>query len=246
MTLLQVAGSVKFATEGVRDSAALHTENSTVNSASDTLISVDLGGYEFVKIISISKTVQTMAITAFEAWLTDILARDIARQIEYMAINGTGVGQPTGVEKANTWDDTNCFTVAAGSNLTYANVCSFIGLLGGGYDYNAKMLMSKKTLYNDFMPLMDKSKNDLVVRDAVTNSYMVMGYPVMVSDSVKEHDVYLGDFKNLVGNLSQNVTVDSSVESGFRSNSIDFRGSAIFDCKPALGEAFVKLTKAAE
>jgi HK97 family phage major capsid protein len=163
-----------------------------------------------------------------------------------MSINGTGVSQPTGIEKANTWDDTNSFTVAAASSLTYANVCSFIGLLKGGYDYNAKMLMSKKTLYEDFMPIMDKSKNDLVVRDATTNSYVIMGYPVMLSDSVAEHDVYLGNFRYLVGNLSQNITVDSSAESGFRNNSIDFRGSAMFDCKPALGEAFVKLTKAAE
>ncbi len=244
MTLLQVAGDVKFATENVRDSAALHTENNSVTPASDTIASIDLGSYEFIKIISISKTVQTMAIDAFEGWLTQILAEDIARQIEYMSINGTGVSQPTGIEKANTWDDTNSFTVAAASSLTYSNVCSFIGLLKGGYDYNAKMLMSKKTLYEDFMPLMDKSKNDLVVRDATTNSYVIMGYPVMLSDSVAEHDVYLGNFRYLVGNLSQNITVDSSAESGFRNNSIDFRGSAMFDCKPALGEAFVKLTKA--
>ena len=246
MTLLQVAGDVKFATENVRDSVAQHTENATVTPASDTIASIDLGSYEFIKIISISKTVQTMAIDAFEGWLTQILAEDIARQIEYMSINGTGVSQPTGIEKANTWDDTNSFTVAAASSLTYANVCSFIGLLKGGYDYNAKMLMSKKTLYEDFMPIMDKSKNDLVVRDATTNSYVIMGYPVMLSDSVAEHDVYLGNFRYLVGNLSQNITVDSSAESGFRNNSIDFRGSAMFDCKPALGEAFVKLTKAAE
>jgi len=102
MTLLQVAGDVKFATENVRDSAAQHTENATVTPASDTIASIDLGSYEFIKIISISKTVQTMAIDAFEGWLTQILAEDIARQIEYMSINGTGVSQPTGIEKANT------------------------------------------------------------------------------------------------------------------------------------------------
>ena len=244
MTLLQIAGDVKFAVEGARDSAALHAENAAVSPAADTMVSVNLGGYEFVKIISISKTVQTMAVNAFEGWLTDILSTDIARQIEYMAINGTGTNQPTGLVNANTWDDANSVTVANSSNVTYTNVCDFIGLLKGGYDYGAKMLMSKKTLYEDFMPIMDKSKNDLVVRDATTNSYVVMGYPIMLSDSVKEHDVYLGNFKYLVANLSQNITVDSSVESGFRSNSIDFRGSAMFDCKPALGEAFVKLTKA--
>ena len=246
MTLMQVAGDVKFATEGTRDSAAVHTENAAVTPANDAMVSVNLGGYEFVKIISISKAVATMAIDAFEGWLVEILGTDIARQIENMAINGTGVGQPTGIEYANTWNATNCITVSAATKLAYNDVCGFAGLLDGGYDIGAKMLMSKKTLYEDFMPLMDKSKNDLVMHTPDNSGYLVLGYPVMLSDSVKEHDAYLGNFKYLVGNLSQNITVDSSAESGFRNNSIDFRGSAMFDCKPALGEAFVKLTKAAE
>lgn len=243
ITLLQVAGDVKFAVEDVRDNAARHAENATVTPAGDKLVSVSLGGYEYVKVISISKTVQTMAVDAFETWLTDILSTDVARAIENDAINGTGTDQPKGVAYANTWDDTNSFSVASGSSLTYANVCSFVGLLPGGYDANAKFLMSKKTLYQDFITLQDKSKNDLVIRNA-DGTFNILGYPVLLSDSVALHDAYLGDFKKVVGNLSQNVNVESSVESGFRSNSIDFRGTAIFDSKPAIGEAFVKLTKA--
>ena len=243
ITLLQVAGDVKFAVEDVRDNAARHVENATVAPAGDKLVSVLLSGYEYVKVISISKTVQTMAVAAFETWLTDILSTDVARAIENDAINGTGTDQPKGVAYANTWDDTNSFSVASGSSLTYANVCSFVGLLPGGYDANAKFLMSKKTLYQDFITLQDKSKNDLVIRNA-DGTFNILGYPVLLSDSVALHDAYLGDFKKVVGNLSQNVMVESSAESGFRGNSIDFRGTAIFDSKPAIGEAFVKLTKA--
>lgn len=243
ITLLQVAGDVKFAVEDVRDNAARHAENATVTPAGDKLVSVSLGGYEYVKVISISKTVQTMAVDAFETWLTDILSTDVARAIENDAINGTGTDQPKGVAYANTWDDTNSVTIAAASSLTYGDVCKFVGLLPGGYDANAKFLMSKKTLYQDFITLQDKSKNDLVIRNA-DGTFNILGYPVLLSDSVALHNAYLGDFKKVVGNLSQNVMVESSVESGFRSNSIDFRGTAIFDSKPAIGEAFVKLTKA--
>ncbi len=243
ITLLQVAGDVKFAIEDVRDNAARHAENATVTPAGDKLVSVSLGGYEYVKVISISKTVQTMAVDAFEGWLTDILSTDVARAIENDAINGTGTDQPKGVAYANTWDDTNSVTIAAASSLTYGDVCKFVGLLPGGYDANAKFLMSKKTLYQDFITLQDKSKNDLVIRNA-DGTFNILGYPVLLSDSVTLHNAYLGDFKKVVGNLSQNVMVESSVESGFRSNSIDFRGTAIFDSKPAIGEAFVKLTKA--
>lgn len=245
ITLLQVAGSVKYAVEDVRANAARHAEGTAISDSGDKLLSVQLGGYEYVKLISISKAVQSMAVDAFEGWLVQILSEDIARAIEYDIVNGTGENAPKGIVNANTWDDTNSLTVASGSALTYANACNFVGLLDGAYDANAKFLMSKKTLYQDFIPLMDKSKHDLVIRNA-NGTFNILGYPVLLSDSVALHDAYLGDFKKYVGNLSQNITVESSVDSGFKTNTIDFRGTAIFDGKPAIGEAFVKLTKAAE
>ncbi len=245
ITLLQVAGSVKYAVEDVRANAARHAEGTAISDSGDKLLSVQLGGYEYVKLISISKAVQSMAVDAFEGWLVQILSEDIARAIEYDIVNGTGENAPKGIVNANTWDDTNSLTVASGSALTYANACNFVGLLDGAYDANAKFLMSKKTLYQDFIPLMDKSKHDLVIRNA-NGTFNILGYPVLLSDSVDLHDAYLGDFKKYVGNLSQNITVESSVDSGFKTNTIDFRGTAIFDGKPAIGEAFVKLTKAAE
>ena len=174
MTLLQVAGDVKFASEGVRDDAAHHTENADVTPAADKLVSVTLGSYEYVKVIRISKTVQTMAINSFESWLTDILSQDIARKMEYDSINGSGVSEPTGVEKANTWDATNSVTVGVSASLTYTNITTLIGLLKSGYDYNAKFLLSKKTLYEDFMPLKDDSKYPVVTREGT--NYLIMGF----------------------------------------------------------------------
>ncbi len=242
ITLLQVAGNVNFASEGVRDAASIHSENTEVTPAADAIVTVSLGGYEFIKVIRISKTVSTMAINAFESWLVQILSEDIGRKIESYIINGTGVSQPTGVEKANTWGVTNSVSVTLAGSLTYANITTLIGLLKGGYDYNAKFLMSKKTLYADFMPLKDDSKYPVVTREGV--NYLIMGFPVLLSDNVAEHDAYFGDFKKIVGNLSQDITVESNANSGFTANAIDFRGTALFDCKPAIGEAFVKLTKA--
>ena len=58
-------------------------------------------------------------------------------------------------------------------------------------------------------------------------------------------NAYLGDFKKIIANLAQDITVESNASSGFTANAIDFLGCAIFDSKVALGEAFVKLTKAA-
>lgn len=242
VTLLHVKGAVKFAVEGTNNAAALHTENAAITGAADTLTYVSLSGYEIVKLVQISDTVMTMSIPAFEAWIVNMLAEAIARKIEDFFVNGTGSNQPKGIDKANTWDATNSVTVAKSAALTSANVQTLIGLLPSGYDANGKFLMSKKTLFVDFMPLQDSSKNHIVTVQG--NNYFVYGYPVLLSDYVAEHEAFLGDFKKVCANLAEDIGVKSAYD--IDTNSYKYSGIAIFDCTPAIGEAFVKLVKATE
>ena len=235
VTLLHVKGAVKFVVEGTNNDAAIHTENAAITPAADTLTTVTLSGYEIVKLVQISDTVMTMSIAAFESWIVDMLAEAIARKVEDFFINGTGTSQPKGIDKANTWGATNSVTVGASASLTAA-----IGLLNAGYDRNAKFVMSKRTLFTDFMPLQDNSKNHIVTVQG--NSYFVYGYPVLLSDYVKEHEAFLGDFKKVCANLAESINVKNAYD--IDTNSYKYSGIAIFDCQPAIGEAFVKLVKA--
>lgn len=240
VTLLHVKGAVKFVVEGTNNDAAIHTENAAITPAADTLTTVTLSGYEIVKLVQISDTVMTMSIAAFESWIVDMLAEAIARKVEDFFINGTGTSQPKGIDKANTWGATNSVTVGASASLTAANVQTLIGLLNAGYDRNAKFVMSKRTLFTDFMPLQDTSKNHIVTVQG--NSYFVYGYPVLLSDYVKEHEAFLGDFKKVCANLAESINVKNAYD--IDTNSYKYSGIAIFDCQPAIGEAFVKLVKA--
>lgn len=242
VTLLHVKGAVKFVVEGTNNDAAIHTENAAITPATDTLTTVTLSGYEIVKLVQISDTVMTMSIAAFESWIVDMLAEAIARKVEDFFINGTGTSQPKGIDKANTWGATNSVSVGASASLTAANVQTLIGLLNAGYDRNAKFAMSKKTLFTDFMPLQDNSKNHIVTVQG--NNYFVYGYPVLLSDYVKEHEAFLGDFKKVCANLAENINVKNAYD--IDTNSYKYSGIAIFDCTPAIGEAFVKLAKEAE
>lgn len=242
VTLLHVKGAVKFAVEGTNNDAAIHKENAAITAAADTLTTVTLTGYEIIKLLQISDTVMTMSIAAFESWIVDMLAEAIARKVEDFFINGTGSSQPKGIDKANTWGAENSVTVTKAGSLTAANVQTLIGLLNAGYDRNAKFAMSKKTLFTDFMPLQDNSKNHIVTVQG--NNYFVYGYPVLLSDYVKEHEAFLGDFKKVCANLAENINVKNAYD--IDTNSYKYSGIAIFDCTPAIGEAFVKLAKAAE
>lgn len=240
ITLLNIAGNVRFAVEDTITDSILHTQNAEITAAEDTLKTVDLGAYEITKLVQVSKTVATMSIDAFESWLTDMLAEKLTEKICFYLINGTGTSQPQGVEKSNTWGTANSISVAKTASLTAANIQSLIGLLSGAYDKNAKFLMSKKTLFTDFMPLQDNAKNNIVRMEG--HDFYVYGYPVLLDDTITLHEAYLGDFKKIVGNLSEAINIISGFD--INTNSYKYLGTAMFDSKVADTNAFVKLVKA--
>lgn len=235
ITLLQIPGNVTFAVESTNNAAALHTQNASIAPAADTMASVTLGGYEIVKVLRISKTVQAMAISAFEGWLVDYLAKGIAAKVGAYIIYGTGSSQPKGIDYARTWTDTST-AVDYTTSPTPAELVELVGYLGGGYHRNAKFLMNSKTFWAKVVAVQDNSKYKIL-----TDDYQrILGYPVLLDDNCADGDIFFGDFSFVVGNLAQGITVERSADSGFLYNSIDYRGAAIFDCDLAVDEFVVK------
>lgn len=240
ITLLKVRGNITFAVEGTKTKGAVHTENGVITPDSDSLVSVTLGGYEVTKLIQVSDAVSTMSIDEFEDWLTDMIAEMVATKIEDLVFNGTGTNEATGVDKANTWGETNSVTVAKTASLTADNVRALIALLPAGYDNGAKFYMNKKTLFNSVMGLQDNAKHDLVKE--IDGKYFIYGYEVKTTDAIAENVAYLGNFKKYVGNFNKEIQVKKDFD--MYKNSNLYLGVCIFDGKPAIGEAFVKLDKA--
>ena len=238
ITLLRVAGNIKFVAEGTRNTAtAKHTENSALSASADTTVSVTLGGFEFMKVIQISRTAKLMSIDAFENWLVNMLAGDIARAIDNYIINDSTNGIAALVWTSNTNQIVN-------ASYTYGKVCDLIALLPAAYDAEAKFLTNKATLYGTLAQIVDSAGRPIFVPDTVTGiGGRLMGYPVVVDDYVSTANkaLYLGKWTDVVGNLSEDIHVDADESAGFTSNSIMYRGIAVFDSKPAKGDAIVRL-----
>ncbi len=239
ITLLRVAGNVRIAVQGNRAPAGPHQENQPIAPANDTLIQVTLGGFEFVKAVSVSATVRTMAIDAFEDWLTKILAEDLAVAIDNEIING---GTVTGcIAQAQNWQAGANYVQYAGQ-ISYDDICDCIALLPAQFDRNAKWLMNKATFYQQIMKITDANGNLIAIQSlADGGAWRIMGYPVLIDDNVGPGVVFFGDYTQVVGNLSQDVRVEASAHSGFMRNAIDYRGTAIFDCAVAQGVAITKI-----
>lgn len=237
--LLHVKGNVTIPAEGTTLDAAVHTQGAVITASADTFNNVTLSAYEITKLITISKSVMTMSIDAFESWLVNKLARKIADKITELILNGTGNSQPQGIN-AITWNATNSVTVGAAASLTEANILTVVGLLNGGYDTGAEWLMSKKTFMADFYPLMNKSKN--VTIDRVGDVWYVQGYPVTMDERVADHEAVLGNlYRGYIGNMEEEVNVTSQFVT--RENAFDFLGCSMFDGKVQAIEAFVKIKK---
>lgn len=240
ITLLRVAGNIQFVAEGTRNTATKHTENAALDASADTTVSVSLGGFEFMKVIKISRTAKLMSIDAFEGWLVDMLAGDIARKIDDYILNDA----TNGVAALTFTTNTNQILNTATTGYTYKNVCDLIALLPAAYDAEAKFLVNKATLYGGIAQIVDSSNRPIFVPDTVSGvGGRLMGYPVVVDDYVPtaNHALYLGKWSDIVGNLPEDIHVDADESAGFTSNSIVYRGLAVFDSKPAKNDGIVRL-----
>ena len=246
--IFHIPGNFKFAVEDVRDDATLHTQNANITPASDKLGSVSLTGYEIVKLVKASRASSEMALSAFESYIVEIVAEDVARKIENFIFSGTGNNQPGGVVTAGKGtngaytEGTDLKTIAAATAVTPADVTTVYGMLGDGYERNAVWCMRKTTFFAVFYALMDKGKNNLI--EFANGKYYIMGCEVYFTGSLAAGVTYFGDFGYIVGNYSQDVNVVKSEHSGLATNSIDYLGSCVFDSKPISGlGAFVKFVK---
>ena len=238
--LLHVKGSVVIPAEGTTADAQKHAEGAVITADADTLTKVALAGYEITKLVTVSKSVMTMSIDAFENWLVNKIARKVSEKIGALIFNGSGTGEAQGINAIN-WNESNSVTVAKEAALTEANVINVVALFNGAYFKDAEWYMSSTTFFADYHPLMNKSKNNVVTEE--NGVYRIMGKPVNFDENVTKNEAFLGDvYRGYIGNMAEEVNVTSQFVA--RENSFDFLGCAIFDGKVQAVEAFVKVAKA--
>lgn len=242
ITLFRVAGNLRIVAQGADAAVSAHTENDALTPATDTTIAVTLGAIEYMKVLGISKSAALMSVDDFERWLVDILTEDIARAIDNAILNNA----THGVAAITYTTNTNQVVHTAG--YTYADITKLISLLPAGYDAGAKFVVHKKTLWGKVAGITNSAGNPIFIPDTREGfAGTILGYPVLVDDYVTtaNNALYLGNWRQIVGNLSEGVNVERDESAGFLSGTIMYRGYASFDSAPAQKEAFVRLVTTA-
>lgn len=225
-----------------KDAAAWHTEGAAVESEKVDTTGVSFDAHEIIKIFSISAKVKHMSISAFENYLTEELAACVMATLANGLVNGTGSAQGTGILA----DGQITNEVTYSGSVTYANVVATVAALKRGYANGAVWAMNNATLYNQFYGLVDSNKRPIFIADPKTEEIgKILGYPVVVDDNIADGTVIFGNFKYMGYNLPEGIAIERSTQSSFNKGLIDYRAMAIADCKPIVGEAFVKLVAGA-
>lgn len=224
--------------------AKWHTEGEKVDSEnpSEGIAKVSFGGYEIIKIFSISASSKKMSISAFESYIIEELTNCVMECIADSLVNGTGANQGTGIATGITWNGTNSFTFT--DNVAYKDLTQMLAKLKRGYSAGAKWAMNNATLYNSIYGIVDTTGRPIFIADPKNeNIGYILGKPVIIDDNITDDTIFLGNFNYLGYNIPEGIVVETSRESSFKYGVIDYRALAIADTKPLVAEAFIKLSK---
>lgn len=247
ITVSYVPGNLSLVVANAKNAANWKTEGADGTPADDTVVNVNLTGYELIKLVEISAAAEAMTIDAFEDYIASEIGRQLAIAIENAILNGDGDGEPTGILEGITWTSDNSTTWASNGTVGYDNLVDALALLPTLYHNNAIFVMNRKMLFGGIRKIKTDDKQPIFTynpQDAARNS--ILGYPVVVDDYMPDDTILLGDFSYYYMNFAKSPEISASREAGFKSGKITYRGLAVADGKPALAEAFVKIYKASE
>lgn len=225
--------------------AAWHTEGASVDSEKNITTSVSFGGYEILKVFSMSAAAKKMTVSAFESYIIEELNACVMECIADSLINGEGTTEGTGIESISWVADTNAIEYALDGKPAYTDFTAAMALLKRGYSAGAKWAMNNATLYNHVYSIVDTNKRPIFIADPKQESIgYILGREVVIDDNIADGDIYLGNFAYMGYNMPEGIVIEVSRESSFKSGLIDYRAMAIADTKPILAEAFVKVSEA--
>ena len=213
---------------GSSTAASWHQENGAGNEAAPTLSSIDLGGYELMRLMQVSAATMSRSTGEFEGMMLDLLSSENIETLEKSFITGVGNTMPLGLD-AGTWNAGNqILTANAATPISPDNIAAAIGLLPQKYARNAILLMNAKSLYN-IAAYSDANGDYIFAATEATSKFM--GKEICVNEHILDDVIYIVDPKQLYVRFSMPLTVQADQSAGFTTASIYLRALCVVDAK---------------
>lgn len=213
------AGDAATATEGAAPS----------NDENNTFAKVTLAGKDFAKTVNISYALGLMSIDGFENFIVNEIADRLGAALAADIISQIG----------SDFDSThNDLDVATSGSVVWADVAGAFSVLKN----TSKVVVyaSRATIYKYIVGMVDTTKRPIFQQTANEGiEGFLLGAPVKVEDAIADDLIWIGDPKQVVGNMVQDIMVESQKD--ISKHVITYAGYARFQCSLLAPAAFAKL-----
>ena len=213
------AGDAATATEGAAPS----------NDENNTFAKVTLAGKDFAKTVNISYALGLMSIDGFENFIVNEIADRLGAALAADIITQIGTD----------FDSThNDLDVATSGSVVWADVAGAFSVLKN----TSKVVVyaSRATIYKYIVGMVDTTKRPIFQQTANEGiEGFLLGAPVKVEDAIADDLIWIGDPKQVVGNMVQDIMVESQKD--ISKHVITYAGYARFQCSLLAPAAFAKL-----
>ena len=213
------AGDAATATEGAAPS----------NDENNTFAKVTLAGKDFAKTVNISYALGLMSIDGFENFIVNEIADRLGAALAADIISQIG----SDFDSAH-----NDLDVATSGSVVWADVAGAFSVLKN----TSKVVVyaSRATIYKYIVGMVDTTKRPIFQQTANEGiEGFLLGAPVKVEDAIADDLIWIGDPKQVVGNMVQDIMVESQKD--ISKHVITYAGYARFQCSLLAPAAFAKL-----
>lgn len=170
-------------------------ENAANDDEQNTFVKVTLSGKDFSKHVDVSYAMARMSVDALESYLTGEIARQLGAAMAEDVIKQIGTDMDSG----------NAVPVA---ELTFADVAKAFGLLERAS--SVCVYGKRAVIYNHLVGMCDQNGRPIFQPSAQPGAEgTILGAPIKVEDAVADNVILIGDPKNVVYNMVQDIMIES-------------------------------------
>ena len=225
-TILEVAKRTAIA---AGDAATVSEAAAPSNDENNTFAKVTLAGKDFAKTVKISYALGIMSIDGFESFIVNEIGERLGAALAADIISQIGTDY---------YSSGNDLDVAPSGKVVWTDIAGALAVLKNVNDI--VVYASQATIYKYIVGMVDTTGRPLFQHDAneKIRGYLA-GFPVKVEDAIADDLIWIGDPKQVVGNMVQDIMVES--DKNIETHVIVYAGYARFQCSLLAPKAFAKL-----
>lgn len=178
--------------------AATVNENAANDDEKNTFVKVTLSGNDFSKHVDVSYAMERMSIDALESYLTNEIANQIGAAMASDVITQIGTDMDSG-NKVNS---------AANNEVTFKELAALFGKLERAQ--NVTVYAKRSTVYKYLVGMVDSNKRPVFQPNAQAGAAgSIIGATIKIEDAVADNVILIGDPKNVVYNMVQDIMIES-------------------------------------